>query len=754
MTGRPEFRMDDSESADKVDGPGGHPFHRGQAGDRPVRGGDHFMEALRLACSSTDGTDPHLTPGRIIEIAHLRQDPDETENQHLESCPRCRKWWVLHKMAAEAATPRRMPEQLRSIVAVRDQAVAFPDGSIAFESTQFGRMDLLRRRDPLQYESLLDLIAEHLADYLKYQLGSESSQTIVLAAFGNVVYAIAQRTCKVFVTQGWRHVHAVAVHGIDDLKFECAQLTFRGSRVVCLCDVAHTGTLVDRMARKAEELSASGWVHRVALVKQVDLTRPNPTADTCSGLWVEERETRYSLEEYRQLCPGNRISSLRLFEPELGRADTPASFQLNSRLQSAFLQKGVIEIGKRIDGTQYPYTINTLRLLGIEPAPTGRTITEAPRQQHLFELPEERLKRHCYKLLQQLLRSHPGKACLVYHEQRACRAGRIARLLSRELRKRYELVVPAIGLGWKTGSILDLTRRQVAELQQYDTVIMVDAAMRTGTALTALHRAIRESGLNHHPYIAGLVIVASKWRTTLFSADQDSDDGFEVFSPLPIPLLPPIADMTERMSRWKQNLASEIERLQWPEHLSDAQEAILHYCRSSKRRERPINNNKSDQVLTRFVAMPWLRVLMKGFLVSPDLDGKNKARAAIMLMALDEFDWLGREDWVCTNLSWFARAKRNGYWRVFLLAILWLQKRRYESDCPTEVQQDASAYLQRAGMFVAAGLRQLRPSTGWSRGDTTAIHILVMLESLIDWCLKSDPHTRVTENAGRQHQFS
>src|SRR5262249_9777137 len=78
------------------------------------------------------------------------------------------------------------------------------------------------------------------------------------------------------------------------------------------------------------------------------------------------------------------------------------------------------------------------------------------------------------------------RSCLVYHAGRAARAGRLAKVLGSALQW------PLVKLGTGAASFA-VTEQQCRQLAAFQSVVIVDAAIRTGDSLTAIAQALQRS---------------------------------------------------------------------------------------------------------------------------------------------------------------------------------------------------------------------------------------------------------------------
>lgn len=698
-----------------------------------------FTDALFASIVPARGVGECLTSERMLELAYLGHQPKSYELTHLKGCARCAKWWAMHQAVAEKNIQRRLPTNLHNVIQVEGVSVAFPDGSIGRSTNQFGRLEDLQGKDTGRFQELVDLIGQSLVDYVRREVTNDPDETIVLAAFGNIVHYCARRTANMLASLGFRQVEVVGVHGFEEPRFECSIEAFRGATVICICDVAHHGKLLERMAEIATSLSAGGWVHKLAFVKQISKVEGELRCHY-DGLWFEEAEERFTLVEFESRWPHE---VLQLFEPETCRAHPCSRLHFDAEDLNEDCQKCIeldaVKVGHDVGRVQYPFFIDTLKLLRLDSPVALQSKLDFSPSNVLDHLPETLVR-----LASREVGSTSGRTALVYHVQNVERAGRIAGFIQRQLSQR-QLKVTCLPVGWKTGAVDDLTTKQADALKEFDSILIVDSAMRTGDAMRSLYRMIREE-VSVNTKIVGLTVIGPRRCNSVLATEDTRIEPnemceFKVWCAYALPLLPPIESLGDRIREWKTDLALWVKHSDWPNSLEVVSSMLQDYCGTIENIVR--TQQKADQVLTRVLSKPWLKDAMEAVIQSRYSNGKDhKAPAAFVLMAIDEFEWIGRKSWISACSEWFTRAtiSSSAYWPVFLLAFMWLAKRMSESDCPCELRKNGETYLQNASLHLLDALECCRNKNKQA--------ILTHLLSVCDFSL-----SRVRQKAGVDRKF-
>jgi hypothetical protein len=126
------------------------------------------------------------------------------------------------------------------------------------------------------------------------------------------------------------------------------------------------------------------------------------------------------------------------------------------------------------------------------------------------------------------------KTCFAYHAGRSARAGVIAQLLS----DRLKWPTFAIGTG---GSTFALTARQCAELARYETVVITEAAVRTGDSVCALAAAFKDEWLRKNTRLVFFSVLDAL--SNLSRHDLELVTGCEIRALFRLPLAPPTAEV-------------------------------------------------------------------------------------------------------------------------------------------------------------------------------------------------------------------
>lgn len=527
----------------------------------------------KKAAKATTGS--HLSVAKVLQAIRYQYSLTEQEIDHLWSCGYCRNSWEKFQVITRNAT-NPLPSSLRSHLIVEDSPVAFPDGTISFESCQFGRLELLRKHKRDEFFNIINLMAKRLVQYLRLNVSNDPNETIVLAAFGNVVKTIADRAAGIMATLSFKQVEAISVTDFEHPKFECERTAFIGAKCVCLCDVAHQGQLLQNMASEAQKVfNSNEWIHQVAIIKQIDETDTDLVDH--QGLWIEEREQRYTFDEFMTMFP-TREKDLRLFEPELSRSeDKQQENNLKSDLLTNYLlDRNAISINKQLHGNRYLFFIDGYQVLPskiFQPClPTLKLSSQI-----------ERVENYFYKKTAQVLKEavgdHIDSLCIAYHERRNKSSSKIAKRLADILYQIFGVVVPTVGVGWSTGSIHTVTKQQGAMLSKSRSVLMVDGAFRTGDAMQSLYRSIANV-VGPWTTINALTVVGTQSHIRILP--DGADKSFSVHSILQFPLLPPIPRLSDCTKQVKESAIGMVSEMPEQGHLSRIREILLQYIATSE----------------------------------------------------------------------------------------------------------------------------------------------------------------------------
>lgn len=653
-----------------------------------------------------------------LKILAQNQSPSEDELKHIHNCPKCNAYWVAYREAERRTNSKPVPDYISSHIYVENKAVFFPNGEIALNSFQLGRLESLKEKDKEYFDGLIRTIASDLATRLRLDICKSKQETILLACFSNVVIQIAKCASQILAQLGYNSIEPIPVHDHEKLIFDAPRSTFNNSTVVCVGDISHSGSLLNRMAEHASRFSPNAYVHRLPIIQLVDEESESSEYVPSKGVYTAKKEKKLTPNQLKNNHP-ELYENLLLFEPELGRADVSCELEIHEKLAPEFRKRGVLQVDKKVDGVSYLYSLNILRLLdlnnignqnsrsqqlfpGFDEPPVGTT-----RQARVFNRFIEITA--CNHLYQTISARGNAPACLVYHEQRHDRAGRIASFLSHTLLRRRGIHVKPIGIGWKTGSIFDITKTQREALSEFHTFILVDAALRTGTTLTALHRAISDLSELSDISTSGFVIVSSKKKQCIWPADCNKN--FHVKSVFQLPLPPSGANLLQnQVSPQLDSIARFSGEIELPQHLKQIIEAkkikeIPFDCRDSDTSSESEVTQVDLQICPQFTSTQQQIHLAEKAFQNSNFDSWNKVRIANILMAHDNCEWLSNYNWVQANHKLLESSHVRAHWHIFPLALVWLYKRSLEHDCPKDFYERALKALYKSREYLLAELQ-------------------------------------------------
>lgn len=534
----------------------------GRSGDRPEFAAGDAVDILW-----NDYCKQHLQPSRLFRLAVGLSIPDKEEQNHIEWCDRCRLAFERYRSAEvgccgtaelRPGTPERVnrtstaaknghqwtlplvdmvaaargtavPDLLRQYIRVVGP-VLFPDGEVAFETWQLGRIEQVAKAYPEVAEQISAMIVDRTYEVLQPRL---TRQRVVLVCFGRTLHRMGTRLAARLVEQGYGHVHVILAHDFYSPTLVCGPGELRDADVSVMVDVMHTGGLLERLFSACRE-NLPARIRGVTLIDQSD--GAVMTEDVVS-LWMDGPELRIPLQRFRRTATAQQRRELTRFEPNdeyamglevaLPAVRTPVEsadvFDADEVFIDLVHRAGALRSDYRIGQKQYPYVINVLDLLR-EPMCRERVLAKA------------------FDVLSDLADSSP---CLVYHAARTARAGRVAKALGERLSW------PAFALDAD-----DRSERYSGQFLQktagHRTVVLVDAAVRTGDSLTAMMQVIDDLSFRKGRRIVAFCILdaLTQRSRTEFAESLNA----EIRTLYRVPLAPP----TERVRNWMNSRKAAI----------------------------------------------------------------------------------------------------------------------------------------------------------------------------------------------------
>lgn len=570
---------------------GGMNGNNGRSGYRPDVASGGAIEALwKRYCEE------HLQPSRLFKMAVGLSVPDADERSHIESCDRCRAAFEQYRSGGaarpdlKAAVPEArepvnsaakasnnghvhqgmlflsdpnvgaaqstsVPELLRRHVRVAGP-VLFPHGEVAFETWQLGRIEQVAKSVPVIAEQISTTIVERAYAVLQPRL---TRQKVVLVCFGRTLHLLGTRLAARFVEQGYTRLHVILAHDFYSPTFVCAPGELQGADVTVLVDVMHTGALLERLFAVCRQ-NTPARIRGMALIDQS--AAPAMTEEVVC-LWTDGPELRIPIERFTRTATAEQRLQLARFEPndECATAlEAAAAVPSRRRSTAAFAdaggpfidlihRAGALHSDYRIGQKRYPYVINVLDLLR-EPSCRERIVAMAS------------------DALADLAGSSP---CLVYHAARTARAGRIAKALGGALRW------PVIPL-----DIPDRAARRgdrhVRRAARHRTIVLVDAAVRTGDSLTAMAHIVDDLSLRNGRRIVAFCVLDALAQCS--RAELAANLGVDIRTLFQVPLAPP----TERLRNWMSSRKAAIRHaILESGQFSQVESVLKSYCERAKR---------------------------------------------------------------------------------------------------------------------------------------------------------------------------
>jgi adenine/guanine phosphoribosyltransferase-like PRPP-binding protein len=539
----------------------------------------------------------HIRPGRLLRLATGLESPEDSERHHLEWCKSCLRAYQRYATPSNPVTTDRNPRffedqsgnlrqielwpadtthqfcDLHAIANSREDRnyspvppslkahlhipgpIVFGGNEVAFESWQFGHL-LSGDGDFLRMEPLVETIVEVAAETLQ---SWSTSRNVLLVCFGRAMHRCGVRIAVRIGEETTTHPHVVLAHDYYSPTVVCNDKEFVDADVIVLTDVVHSGATLDGLLA----LCVSRGARRVRGLTLVDQSGGMPLCAEWHSLWQEPKEQRIALSVFVQQASEEQIRQLRRFEPNDEVALSPRSsnsfnlspvrtsrLTLDDELARHIHDTGALKRDYMIGQKRYPYVVNVLDL--IKKSTAAKTFVLERAAATLIDLKDKHI-------------------ALAYHAGRKRRAGRIADL--------FHTVFgwPVIAIG-STGPIFTVSDAQLRRLAGYDTVVVVDAALRTGDTISAMVRAIDDTLLLKHTQFVALCVLnalADKLRQ-----DLASSLGIEIRALFDLPLPPP----TEQVRHWA-NLQKAIIRSRMASSgaFTSIEHVLAGYCAPGKR---------------------------------------------------------------------------------------------------------------------------------------------------------------------------
>ena len=610
---------------------------------------------------------PHIDGQRISELGEGDIAPTDREANHLTECLLCDAKLIASHEKSVRLRPRPIPAPLLNAVRVKGECVAFPDGTFSDVSFQFGR---LQRLSAAKLKGVVSMIAEKLAAQLQLEFPFRKTETLLFAAFGEVMHMCAVEAARLLTLQGFSHVSAVLVTDIESPKFSCNRDTFVGARIVCLCDVAHRGKLLEKMAKEAASITPDEYVHRTAVIKKFTGKQDAAWGDH-TGLWHWRYEEREPVSKFKK-------SGLKVFDGECGMALENGNVSRSGKMLSdLLLHRRALSVNTRIDSDCYLFSIDCAKL--IEPR-TDPTLPGLPVDNALARA-ERILELKIWRLLKESVGKDPSRKTVFVYSQRdrvygasgsypECRPRSIARTFGHYAEKLLGRWIPRIGVGWRVGSFEQFTQQQAAELKKFDQILLVDSAVRTGDSFRSLYTMVREI-VGQYVDISGLAVIGPRAELTM-SCDG-MDRSLKIKSVLSLPLLPPVpkldaltGQIAKAIARHESSLPKKISIL-----MEDYGEAARRQL--EKRDNSTYWGRRQNFIEGQMLARPYIAEWALWALGRQNLGVIEREQAILVLAIMGNFEWMMDPRWIQNYSGEFDRTTQRGHWRavpgatVFLL---------------------------------------------------------------------------------------
>lgn len=659
----------------------------------------------------------HLSPSRLFNMAAGIAEQSEDEVQHLQLCASChaaydgyrtpplpivlptdartgdgcasfsqKYLWNGHALdipnesQPSGAAPyinaqpiEHVPELLRKHLHVVSPVV-FPGEEVANESWQFGRLTQIAREDAALGELLTNTIADAMQAVMLPHL---TKSNLMLVCFGRAMHKCGTRLAAKLIISGFSSPHVVLAHDFYSPTVVCDPREFANADVIVLFDVVHSGNSLNALM----SMCRGNTPRRVRGLALVDQSGGRSLCAEWYAVWNEERESRVPLDIFLHNASEQKRSELRRFEPndECAIADhigKSGSYRVNTATRSNVAidvelvkhihATGALKRDHMISQKRYPFAINVLDLLKKDAAARSFIIGRAVKELSGFS---------------------GDNVCLAYHVARSARAGEIAKLLGREMGW------PTLAIGTR-GQTFSLSDQQKTRLARYDTVVVVDAAIRTGDTISAIVRAVDDSWLRKHTKLVAFCILNALSHGS--ESQLASDLEIDIRTLFTLPLAPP----TEEVRHWENVQKAAIqERIAKTGSFGNIQKVLGKYCFPPKYETResipsfsetkvlleqavylgqsPENGVETIDKACRELQASLIRHLSVDEVVHDrkvqdllvgimynSMTPSFKATAAFALAAANNYDWMN-SDWLRCNQPFLA--SRTNAWKSVLV---------------------------------------------------------------------------------------
>lgn len=539
----------------------------------------------------------HIKPGRLLRLGAGLEQMNNTEQQHLESCKSCSEAYRRYSTAepnvcrllcnhngkvdgvalrqkelwptdSNAACPssqaiqssfpqgshRAVPQLLRTQLHIAGP-IAFGGNTVAFESWQFGRL-LSDEEDAPVMQQLIGMIVDAASTCL---LSWITSKNLLFVCFGRAMHRCGTRIAVRIGESGTKLPHVVLAHDYYSPTVVCDEREFLNADVIVLMDVVHSGATLNELLA----MCISRGARRVRGLVLVDQSEGKPLCAEWHALWHEPKEERIPLETFVRDASEEAVRQLRRFEPNdeialntldaapmISRPVKSSRLNLDNELTKHIHATGALKRDYVIGKKRYPYVVNVLDL--IKKSTDARTFVLHRAASALGDLAGK-------------------KVAVAFHAGRKQRAGCLANLLG------SSFGWPTVAIG-SVGPAFTVSDNQLRQLASYETVLIADAALRTGDTLSALIRAIEDKWLLKHVQFVALCVLNAL--SDVPRTELASTLGVEIRTLFDLPLSPP----TEEVRHWANMQKAQIRtRMVSSGAFANLEQVLLGYCAPAKR---------------------------------------------------------------------------------------------------------------------------------------------------------------------------
>ena len=633
-------------------------------------------------------------------------------------CQRHAKTLRVEK-SVEEDEERQTPDIITNNLLVKGD-ILLP-GGVAQECHQFGSLPDLSQ--PVR-EQIVSEIVSRAVDQLRWQIPKKGKITLV--HFGQALRDSAIRIAgKLKHTSG--EIKVVSSWNYYDPHFGCDAKSLKSDCVILFTDVSHSGSRLHRLCEFVLRFHPGKIVALSVIDQTHDEERERLKLAGISkyvGLWRSSREVLRNFHDYRLLNP--KCDHLLYFDPDKGLA---VPFISEKKGQPSIMRKGLIRLEPHIKdalkryhkicGNTYMHAIDVLALL--KNLDARKDILDAVRSE-LGEIAKNR------------------KLCLVYPTSKCKRAGVLAKMIAEDID------CPAIAIGGTKRGFVFLTEKQRKELSEFDVVVIVDSAIRTGGTFREVSRQLDELRRETRLAIEAMYVVNG-----LLPHEQEqleNQSGIVIRSIISFPLSEPFPSRDKQLrfhvTEWLRNMVSGLDRQLWETEQPKWKQELRHYLQRSlknRTKHRVINPNrrkmseKDLEVAFRegqqnifgvidsgdakrivshirhlkydhLLMNPKIRDSLRELLASPDMPRTVHEECLFALYTSSEHDFSWIMQWAKNNINRLANSKHAQHNNFLWLSLRYAAEQVAKEGDPQKIAECEAFFSELPGVYIQ-GVKKL-----------------------------------------------